>query len=1324
MPRHVSFAVLLALLCLVPAQAGPLAWRWDKDGDLEGWTGSNYRSLEARDGMLRGVSNYDPILISPPVEIDAARFKYLEFRVQSSVSGGGEVFWHGAGQGFSEERMSRHALIASGQPRVYVVDMSKQPGWEGLITGLRLDLLNKEGASLALDYVRLRDRDLGVVPNASFEDDFDGDGRPDGWTARAADFRLTEDHAVEGSRAALVASGAGPEAVLSTRVPLDALGRFRLEAETTLEGPATGVAARLRFFDVSGRPLPGAPVTITAAPVMPQVRLAGDFPAPGLAASAELTLVVTGPQVRAWWDLVKVTPLGEQPDLSSAPLESWRAKWIWAAATAGKDNVPAYLRKTFDLPVAPATVTAARAQVTADDTYQLFVNGKEVSTSTDTDGWRTPEMIDLRPYLVPGRNVIAALARDVASAEGFLLEGGIAAPGIAAPGFAMDLLTDGSWRAAGEAPPDFAAPLFDDSAWPPAQVIAAAGREPWGYLPYTYLGARERVALLAATLPAAVTAGGRLTFSATLRSLPLEAATNPLRLALLHSGQMVFGRVYDADKITATPGGVRLGPFTVDLTRFLPPGTYQLALGYPRTEYKPGSGIVIGSVRVKAPSSAEAAPRVEIRRHGGLPTLFVNGKPTSFMHYLEITNGADRIGNMAANGVHLYEVDAIDIGWLGRGKFDYSAWDRKVLELLTYDPQALIMPTFDVSGLQHRWWLESEEAELCRTESGSTSVGIYGSAGKIISLASTKWRTVSGDATRRFVEHCSRAPYASRVIGYQPCSGVSWEWQHWGSVGPFDPGDYSEPMQAAFRAWVRKAYAGDETRLRAAWRQPAATFDAVRIPTVEQRDGPPDRVFRDPAQWQYVIDFYKFYQDVMVDGIEHYFRIVKEASDFRAIVGTYYGYELTMLGGARRAGDAGHFALRRLLQSRYCDFLMSPLDYSERAVGESYQVMSPIGSVLAHDKLWVLQDDLRTHLVTDPQQRAHGAPEGLAGTVSQLERGYAIATVKGATTQWYDFSNGWIARDRRQGQIIGRLQQIDRAWVNWPDRGPDPNSVAVVVDEESPSAYMSHAFEVNFWAVYRQKSVFEHTGAPINFYLLKDVIAGKVPKFRCYFFLNCYKIGDADRKWLVTNLQGGDRTLVWLYAPGYVSDSSLDVRRLAELTGMEFAQRDEPTPWRVTLKPDAPLGKDIDDWVQPNIKLTPVFVPAVKPTEVAGVYEGTDLPALTVRKLDDWTSVYSATPLLSPLVLKRIIAASGVAVVVEGSEPSYVSRGLVGLHAAAPRTERLHFGRAVRVTDLMTGEVLGTRVKDLEVKLGGPQTRLLRVEEVRSAGLRRSLPPG
>ena len=379
-----------------------------------------------------------------------------------------------------------------------------------------------------------------------------------------------------------------------------------------------------------------------------------------------------------------------------------------------------------------------------------------------------------------------------------------------------------------------------------------------------------------------------------------------------------------------------------------------------------------------------------------------------------------------------------------------------------------------------------------------------------------------------------------------------------------------------------------------------------------------------------------------------------------------------------------------------------------REVGGSTAVMPAFGSVLANGKLWGMESDLRTHLVTDPAQRRHGAPDGLDGTVSQLRRAFMRATTKGLATRWYDFSNGWIASDPRQAQVIGQLRDVADRWVEW-DRSPETDGIAVVVDEDTPAAYLSHQIEAMHWLVYRQKSVFERVGAPWSIYLLDDVVAGRVPKMRAYFFLNCFQMTEDEREYINTELKSAGRTLAWFYAPGYIEDA-LDVARISELTEMDFIEIEEMRSWQFALEPEHPRAEGIRDgsYLQPQIEIGPVFVPAAGDEEVVARWRDSDLPGLVVRQMDDWTSVYSAGPILSPLLLKRICMDAGVRVPVAGTEPSYVRRTLNGQHTAVDRTETLTFDEPTRVTDLVTGRILAADAKQLDVQVPGPGTVLLR----------------
>lgn len=88
--------------------------------------------------------------------------------------------------------------------------------------------------------------------------------------------------------------------------------------------------------------------------------------------------------------------------------DRWPAQWI-AVPNADPHSYGVYhFRRAFDLPAQPASFPV---QVSADNRYELFVNGQRVSVGPargDLTHWRY-ETIDLAPHLHPGRNVLAAV---------------------------------------------------------------------------------------------------------------------------------------------------------------------------------------------------------------------------------------------------------------------------------------------------------------------------------------------------------------------------------------------------------------------------------------------------------------------------------------------------------------------------------------------------------------------------------------------------------------------------------------------------------------------------------------------------------------------------------------------------------------------------------------------------------------------------------------------------------------------------------------------------------------------------------------------------
>jgi hypothetical protein len=86
----------------------------------------------------------------------------------------------------------------------------------------------------------------------------------------------------------------------------------------------------------------------------------------------------------------------------------WDARWIDVPNASPHAYGVYHFRKTFDLAAVPANLLI---DVSGDNRYQLFVNGKMVSSGPargDLAHWRY-ETVDIAAQLVPGHNVLAAV---------------------------------------------------------------------------------------------------------------------------------------------------------------------------------------------------------------------------------------------------------------------------------------------------------------------------------------------------------------------------------------------------------------------------------------------------------------------------------------------------------------------------------------------------------------------------------------------------------------------------------------------------------------------------------------------------------------------------------------------------------------------------------------------------------------------------------------------------------------------------------------------------------------------------------------------------
>ncbi len=142
------------------------------------------------------------------------------------------------------------------------------------------------------------------------------------------------------------------------------------------------------------------------------------------------------------------------------------ASWIWSAADPAGDvpggDVPAGERtfvRRFSL---KGPAESALLDVSADDQFTLFVNGREAAMSDGRgDAWRRPVRAEIAPFLKAGENELRLVARNEAKGPAGAIARLALKPKSGEPAV---LVTDAEWR---------------DESGVPARVLGPFGAAPW-----------------------------------------------------------------------------------------------------------------------------------------------------------------------------------------------------------------------------------------------------------------------------------------------------------------------------------------------------------------------------------------------------------------------------------------------------------------------------------------------------------------------------------------------------------------------------------------------------------------------------------------------------------------------------------------------------------------------------------------------------------------------------------------------------------------------------------------------------------------------------
>lgn len=736
-----------------------------------------------------------------------------------------------------------------------------------------------------------------------------------------------------------------------------------------------------------------------------------------------------------------------------------------------------------------------------------------------------------------------------------------------------------------------------------------------------------------------------------------------------------------------------------------------------------GVFLILGGIQAGESNKAQFF-RAQIKLYRGTPTLFLDENPIFYGSWWSAGPTVDGWAcaelikaDAVETGIHIYAFDVGPQEWSGpaqerKAHYDFSTVKARFERVLDADPQALfhLRIYLEMSDPQSKWWHElyPEECEI-----------VSDGARHRQSFASTIWREQAKDFLRTYIAHLQKIGIADRVVSYQVGAGHTGEWVK-GKLSMYDlTGDYSAPMRRRFRSWLRERYQDDESALRRAWNNPQVTFDTAEVPSAAEQFRSKHFVFRDPKLEQNVIDYYTCLADLCGGLVVDYCRTVKEATAGKSLAGAFFGYlmELAWNAGFFSEGPdseystyqrSGHLGLARVLASPDVDFLVSPYSYGFRGIGGYGSSMLPTESLRIHNKLYIMEDDTRTHTDTHP---AYGRARNLGETTAILRRnlGYVLTHGQGI---WWLIGKGAVETSLEPAfkPMLKSFQEIG-SFALQTDRTPS-SEIAVLLDDES-FFYETVKNDLDLPLIFEQRLVgLPRLGAPFDVYLLDDFIQGKLRPYKLYICLNPFRLDEKRREALKREMRRDGRVALWVYAPGYIKENP-SLENMTDLTGFKFAKVEHPWPSFLHFTNfchpiSARLPQDL--FWGTDSRLGPLFYIDDSEAKVLGevvLSLGTCQPGFGVKVFPDWTSIYSAVPNVPAAVLREIARFAKVHLYNEEGDVLDVSRELLSVHSVSGGKRTFKLPRKVEVVyDLFEKKIVAEDIDSFEVTLSSASTSL------------------
>ncbi len=650
-----------------------------------------------------------------------------------------------------------------------------------------------------------------------------------------------------------------------------------------------------------------------------------------------------------------------------------------------------------------------------------------------------------------------------------------------------------------------------------------------------------------------------------------------------------------------------------------------------------------------------------IRNERGGPRMIVNGKEE--FPFFAVSVGLTKTApGYRASGIKFFQplIGLSDV-WTAPGTYDFKKLDEYFAQLLIAVPDAIFLPRIHLYAPD--WWKEAHPDELVQFGLPVTK-DMYKMKPFVVegefnwwqlidgynpSLASEVWKKDTAEMLRAYLRHIEASPLRSRIMGYHVVGGMTAEWHY--PASRFLP-DYSAPMQRV----------------------------AGPVPPTDARINAMRGLLRDPEKEGAVIDFYRKYHRHNAETALSFLKIVKEETDRRVIAGTFYCYIIETV----QIQEAGHLVPEVLLLSDDVDYLASPYSYQHTNVNVNNIAHSDVvddfgnflgrargvggdggnrvlwDSIRRHNKLFISEIDPTTYIEKTVSTEGGTGHDTVEGSINIIRRDMGNVVATGMGGWFFDFGHspsftaqrGWYD-DPPLHEAIRTMMALGEGRSTL-DNGPVSEIAAVYdakaffvtqhwkAEEPYESAGIRTCDMFNHWFLNTQARTIHRMGAPAEFLYRFDLQPEDKKQYKLYLMVNTFFLDSDECDRLLALFRGSGATVVWYYAPGFVTPERFDLSAMERLTGFTFFVSDAPAPLSLRIGSNdygLPAGMAYGLKKHHSPRFTVREAPGVR---ALGFWTDTNGIAFAEIQRDGYRSIYTGTAPLPVEVLRALAVQAGV----------------------------------------------------------------------------------